>query len=66
MRTPFALPPSSNGKERAMLLGRRLKQTVSLKERLAVFAKKMREDLSDAGSVHVVTLSRIANPEFGL
>jgi hypothetical protein len=43
MRTPIALPPSFNGKERAMLIRRRFKQTVSLKGRLAAFAKKMRE-----------------------
>jgi hypothetical protein len=47
MRTPVALPPSSQGKERAMLTKRcHFKQTESLKERLASFAKEVRERAS--------------------
>jgi hypothetical protein len=43
MRTPVALPPSSKGKERAMIKRRRFKQIISLKDRLASFAKDARE-----------------------
>jgi hypothetical protein len=47
MRTPIALPPSSQGKERGMLTKRRyFMQTESLKERLAAFAKDVRERAS--------------------
>jgi hypothetical protein len=35
----FALPPSSNGKERAMHKRRRFKQTTSLQDRLSEFAE---------------------------
>jgi hypothetical protein len=38
MRTPTALPPSSYGKERAMLMPRHFKQKKTLNERLATFA----------------------------
>jgi hypothetical protein len=42
MRTPIALPPSSNGKERAMLMPRHFKQKKTLNERLATFANETR------------------------
>lgn len=42
-RTPIALPPSSNGNERAMVTQRRrFKQTVSLNQRLADEAERLR------------------------
>jgi uncharacterized protein YaiL (DUF2058 family) len=40
MRTPVALPPFSNGKERAMR--RRFKQTISLQDRLLKFIASAR------------------------
>jgi hypothetical protein len=42
----LALPPSSHGKERAMLKRRRFKQSMPLKDRLAAFAGDMREKAS--------------------
>jgi hypothetical protein len=42
MRTPIALPPSSYGKERAMLMPRHFKQKKTLNERLATFADDTR------------------------
>lgn len=39
----IALPPFSYGKERAMFKRRRFKQTESLHDRLATFARLMRE-----------------------
>jgi hypothetical protein len=44
MRTPIALPPSSDGKERAMDFRRRFKQTKSLKESLLQEARKLRDE----------------------
>jgi hypothetical protein len=42
MRTPIALPPSSYGKERAMLMPRHFKQKKTLNERFATFANDTR------------------------
>jgi hypothetical protein len=44
MRTPVALPPFTNGKVRAMTTRRRSKQTQSLGDRLASFAKEVRDE----------------------
>ena len=45
MRTPIALPPSPNGKERAMIKRRRFKQATSLAERLMENAEQLRQQL---------------------
>jgi hypothetical protein len=42
MRTPVALPPSSDGKERAMEQRRRFKQQLTLQDRLSAWAKAVR------------------------
>jgi len=42
MRTPVALPPSSGGKERAMVKRRRFKQPITLQDRIVAWAKEVR------------------------
>jgi hypothetical protein len=41
MRTPIALSPCSNGKERAMVQGRRFKQQTTFQDRLEEWAKQV-------------------------
>lgn len=43
MRTPVALPPSSNGKERAVLKRRRFIQANTLEDRCAKEAQRLRQ-----------------------
>jgi hypothetical protein len=64
MRTPVALPPPSVGKERAMS-ERRFNPTQSLKERLCVFARLMRERaaLMPFGAEKTATLAKAEEAE---
>jgi len=62
-----ALPPSSNGKERAMAERRRFKQIHSLEERLADEAKRLREEaeLLPPGAVRDAVLRKARRAETG-
>ena len=44
MRSPIALPPSSHGMECAMQTRRRVIQSMTLKDRLTLWARKVRAD----------------------
>jgi len=63
----IALPPSSNGKERAMAERRRFKQIHSLEERLADEAKRLREEaeLLPPGAVRDTVLRKARRAETG-
>ena len=61
MRTPSALPPSSHGKERAVIIKRRrFKQTKSLKDRLLQQAQSLRNEAKNLpfGKIRERTLRR--------
>ena len=65
MRTPVALPPSSNGKQRAMFTRHRFTHTKTLKERLLEESQNLRDvaKLLPYGPVRDATLRKARQTE---